>query len=346
MATAVYYQSGKITTEDVDSAVLPDLIKKADVWIDYFGEISDDFFGLNLKPALSKFDTDELAEMHDGDGFTLIKVSYLKKDGTMAQDWMVLLPNSIISVHGTETATGSRGPIARFLDEIDAIVEDEKVNNFRDFALAHILDEIVMQNTTILGVLKDKMEEIKNTPTEDIEKANRAITDFSNLTHTISKVILSEQILLTGLRHGKGRYIRAENIAYYCEQNLHELAEHIYLRGQLEKEMYALIGMRSSKDMHEYTLQTARLNLAIELLTRASVLIMVPNSIFTLWPTLPFTANEVLISLPFWNVTSWELEIMISLATLAICQLWISWYYSRMGMSVRFLKLNPNGKNQ
>lgn len=344
MATAVYYKDGKTTTEDVDSSVLPSLIQKNDVWIDYFGEISEEFLGLNLKPSLQKFDTDELAEMHDGAGFTLVKVSYLKKDCAIAQDWMILLPNAIISVHGAETATGSRGPIARFLDEIEAIVEDEKINNFRDFVLAHILDEIVLQNTTILGVLKDKIEDLKNIPQQDIEKLNRAITDFSNLTHTISKVILSEQILLTGMRHGKGKYIRAENIAYYCEQNLHELAEHIYLRGQLEKEMYALLGMRSSKDTHEYTLQTARLSLAIELLTRASVLIMVPNSIFTLWPTLPFTAEEVLIPLPFWNITSWEFELISSIVLLAICQLWISLYYSRMGMKVSMLSLNTNGK--
>jgi len=344
MATTVSYKDGKITTEDVDSSVLPSFIKKNDVWIDYFGEITEEFLGLNLKPALEKFDTDELAEMHDGEGFTLVTISYLKKDCTIAKDWIILLPNAIISVHGAETATGSRGPIARFLDEIEAIVEDEKINNFRDFVLAHILDEIVLQNTAILGVLKDKIEGLKNIPQHDIETLNRAITDFSNLTHTISKVILSEQILLTGLRHGKGRYIRAENITYYCEQNLHELAEHIYLRGQLEKEMYALISMRSSKDVQEYALQTARLNLAIELLTRASVLIMVPNSIFTLWPTLPFTAKEVLVSLPFWNITSWELELIVSILSLVLCQLWISLYYSRMGMKVSMLGLDTNGK--
>jgi Mg2+ and Co2+ transporter CorA len=84
---------------------------------------------------------------------------------------------------------------------------------------------------------------------------------------------------------------------------------------------------------------TERLNRAVEILTRLSVLLMIPNSVFTLWPTLPVNNLDT-----FLGIQSAGWELLLALLLTVIGQVIISYYYKHSFLKALITRSDGAGK--
>lgn len=308
-----YIGNGNINGIEAEKISLDDL---KDSWLDIKEDLPENVFGINIDKNLLV--EDEYCQVEDGPNYTLTKFSYIGKEGTLKKVYIISLENAMISFHKEDCPA-----INKLIKNLKPITRDEKENivKFNDFILAQLLYSIVDENMTEISRVDDLIENviknINNISPDEIDK-------LRNHVKILSRVILYQSYVIDDIKKGSGEFINKKNIYIYCEDILRNLDKYGKLVGRLEKEIGATMDSFETKKLAEYTEYTARLSVAIEILTRASVLLMIPNSIFTIWPSI-FEKNDLV-----FGISNWEVEIIVAITSIILSQIIISIIYKRL----------------
>jgi len=179
----------------------------------------------------------------------------------------------------------------------------------------------------VISAIDDSLQNLRNVidkKNTDLNTLNKEITRIRDDIKTFSRVLLYQSIIASYMKRGEGEYILKKQVENYTQDLLAEIDKYGKLSTGLEKELNGIVQTIESKNLTEYTKYTARLNVAIEILTRVSVLFMIPNSIFTLWPSI-FSAGDKI-----FGVDNWIIEIFVSIISVLFGQLIISLIYKNI----------------
>lgn len=302
-----FIEAEKISIEELDNS-----------WLDFKGSVSENLFGLNFDKTL--INEDEYSQVEDSGNYSLVKIGYIGKENKFKTIFIIIMGDNIITIHEEECS-----PINRLIKNLKPILkEEEEMIEFNDFILAYILYEISTEGMNAISTIDDLIESARNRLNKNGSDLITEISKIRTSIRTLSRVILYQASLIIDLKHGKGEFINAKAIASYGKDISSELDKYGKLANSLEKELDGLMQSLESKKISEYTKYTARLNVAIEILTRASVLLMIPNSIFTLWPQI-FPQGRAILGID--NV--WY-EIAIATLSIVLSQIIIGRVYSKM----------------
>ncbi|MDI6730127.1 MAG: CorA family divalent cation transporter [Candidatus Altarchaeum sp.] len=308
-----YLGNGQISVIEAEKISLDEL---KDSWLDLkTDDLPEDIFGMKIEKGL--LNEDEYCQIEDSTNYTLVKISYIGKNNVFKTIYFFVISDAIITIHKEEST-----PINHFIKNINAIIKDEKENiiKFNNFVLAQLLYEIVDKNMDVISTIDDHLQNLRNSVEKNSMDLN-IVNKIRDNIKTFSRVLLYQSVSISYMKRGEGEYISKKDVEYYTSDILAELDKYGKLSTGLEKELNGIISAIESKNLTEYTKYTARLSIAIELLTRASVLFMIPNSIFTLWPSI-YPQNALLFGLP-----NWTIEILIATISIIFAQLIISYIY-------------------
>ncbi|PKP57207.1 MAG: hypothetical protein CVT88_09215 [Candidatus Altiarchaeales archaeon HGW-Altiarchaeales-1] len=311
-----YSGNGQISVIEAEKISLDEL---KDSWLDLkTDDLPEDIFGMKIEKGL--LNEDEYCQVEDGTNYTLVKISYIGKDNVFKTIYFFVTSDAVITIHKEDST-----PINHFIKNINAIIKDEKENivKFNNFVLVQLLYEIVDKNMDVISTIDDNLQNLRNS----VEKSSmdlNAVNKIRDNIKTFSRVLLYQSIIISYMKRGEGEYISKKEVEYYAADIIAELDKYGKLSAGLEKELNGIIQAIESKNLTEYTKYTARLSIAIELLTRASVLFMIPNSIFTLWPSI-YSQDVMLFGLP-----NWMIEVLIATISIIFAQLIISHIYKGM----------------
>lgn len=310
------YDKDKVVCSEAEKISIEEL---KDSWLDFKGKISENLFGLNFDRTL--INEDEYCQIEDSANYTLVKVAYIGKENFLKTIYIILTEETIITIHELDCS-----PIDRLIKNIRPIVKDEneKISKFKDFILLHILYEVSGEGMNAISTIDDFIEEIRVSLNENGKDLTKEIVKIRKDIRTLVRVILYQSSLATDLRHGKGEYIHAKTMIDYSGDISADLEKYGKLASTLEKELDGINQTLESRKISEYTKYTARLNVAIEILTRASVLLMVPNSIFTLWPAI-FSSKDLI-----FGIENYWIEISIAVFSIIVSQIMISKIYNEI----------------
>ncbi len=311
-----YSRNGQISVIEAEKISLDEL---KDSWLDLkTDDLPEDIFGMKIEKGL--LNEDEYCQIEDGINYTLVKISYIGKDKVFKTIYFFVTSDAVITIHKEDST-----PINHFIKNINAIIKDEKENiiKFNNFVLAQLLHEIVDKNMDVISTIDDHLQNLRNS----VEKNNvnlNIVNKIRDNIKTFSRVLLYQSVIISYMKRGEGEYISKKDVEYYAADMFVELDKYGKLSAGLEKELNGIIQAIESKNLTDYTKYTARLSIAIELLTRASVLFMIPNSIFTLWPSI-YSQEVMLFGLP-----NWMIEVLIATISIIFAQLVISYIYKGM----------------
>ncbi len=311
-----YSGNGQISVIEAEKISLDEL---KDSWLDLkTDDLPEDILGMKIEKNL--LNEDEYCQVEDGINYTLVKISYIGKDKVFKTIYFFVTSDAVITIHKEDST-----PINHFIKNINAIIKDEKenINKFNNFVLAQLLHEIVDKNMDVISTIDDDLQNLRNS----VEKNNMDLNIVNKIRDNIkifSRVLLYQSVIISYIKRGEGEYISKKDVEYYASDIIAELDKYGKLSTGLEKELNGIIQAIESKNLTEYTKYTARLSIAIELLTRASVLFLIPNSIFTLWPSI-YSHEIMLFGLP-----NWIIEVLIATISIIFAQLVISYIYKGM----------------
>jgi len=315
-----YLGNGTINVIEAEKISLEEL---KDAWLDLkIDDLPSDFLGMKIDKNL--LNEDEYCQIEDGTNYTLVKISYLGKNNVFKTIFFFLTSDAIISMHKEDST-----PLNHFIKNINAIIKDEKENiiKFNSFVLMQLFYEIVDENMNVISAIDDSLQNLRNVidkKNTDLNTLNKEITKIRDDIKTFSRVLLYQSIIASYMKRGEGEYILKKQVENYAQDLLAEVDKYVKLSTGLEKELNGIVQTIESKNLTEYTKYTARLNVAIEILTRVSVLFMIPNSIFTLWPSIFSTGDKI------FGVDNWIIEIFVSIISVLLGQLIISLIYKNI----------------
>jgi len=315
-----YLGNGTINVIEAEKISLEEL---KDAWLDLkIDDLPNDFLGMKIDKNL--LNEDEYCQIEDGTNYTLVKISYLGKNNVFKTIFFFLTSDAIISMHKEDST-----PLNHFIKNINAIIKDEKENiiKFNSFVLMQLFYEIVDENMNVISAIDDSLQNLRNVidkKNTDLNTLNKEITKIRDDIKTFSRVLLYQSIIASYMKRGEGEYILKKQVENYAQDLLAEVDKYGKLSTGLEKELNGIVQTIESKNLTEYTKYTARLNVAIEILTRVSVLFMIPNSIFTLWPSIFSTGDKI------FGVDNWIIEIFVSIISVLLGQLIISLIYKNI----------------
>lgn len=308
-----YLGNGQVRVIEAEKTSLDEL---KDSWLDLkIDELPEDIFGMKIEKGM--LNDDEYCQVENGTNYTLVKISYLGKDSIFKTIYFFMTSNAIITMHKEDST-----PINHFIKNINAIIKDEKesIVKFNNFVLAQLVYKIVDKNMDVISTIDDYLQNLRNSADKNMIE----LSDINKIRDNIkifSWVILYQSIIISYMKRGEGEYISKKEVEYFATDILSELDKYGKLSAGLEKGLNGIIQMIESKKLAEYTKYTARLNIAIELLTRASVLFMIPNSLFTLWPSIFSVEDKI------FGVSNWIVESLIAVISIILAQGIISYIY-------------------
>jgi len=315
-----YLKNGQINVIEAEKISLEEL---KDCWLDLkIDDLPSDFLGIKIDKNL--LNEDEYCQIEDSTNYTLVKISYLGKNNVFKTIFFFLTSDAIISMHKEDST-----PIDHFIKNINAIIKDEKENiiKFNSFVLMQLFYEIVDENMDVISATDDSLQNLRNVIDKnntDLNTLNKEITKIRDNIKTFSRVLLYQSIIASYMKRGEGECILKKQVENYAQDLIVEVDKYGKLSAGLEKELNGIVQTIESKNLTEYTKYTARLSVAIEILTRASVLFMIPNSIFTLWPSI-FSQNDKI-----FGIDNWIPEVFIATISILLGQFVISYIYKGM----------------
>jgi len=315
-----YLKNGQFNVIEAEKISLEEL---KDCWLDLkIDDLPSDFLGIKIDKNL--LNEDEYCQIEDSTNYTLVKISYLGKNNVFKTIFFFLTSDVIISMHKEDST-----PLDHFIKNINAIIKDEKENiiKFNSFVLAQLFYEIVDKNMDVISATDDSLQNLRNVIDKnntDLNTLNKEITKIRDNIKTFSRVLLYQSIIASYMKRGEGECILKKQVENYAQDLIVEVDKYGKLSAGLEKELNVIVQTIESKNLTEYTKYTARLSVAIEILTRASVLFMIPNSIFTLWPSI-FSQNDKI-----FGIDNWIPEVFIATISILLGQFVISYIYKGM----------------
>lgn len=270
--------------------------------------------------------TDQVAESR-----TLIAIPCLRRDGDAATTLYALCigTHALVTVH---SSGGPKEPLGVLMERVEDYLDEETdggklpVTNFRDFVFAYLMVSVAEEFVACMEEASRRLHRIYETLTG--KGAPLAIQaslyrEHRFLSETLGGALFAYREFVVEVKKGSGRFLRAGTRAREMEEVGAELALALEMKQDLNNTVELISNAVRAKLSDRNIEQTTRLNFAVELLTRVSVLLMIPNSVFTFWPTMGIPPDAL-----FWGVPSWVWELIVSGLLFAASQVVISWYYS------------------
>ena len=297
------------------------------------GEVWMDITAADLEATLGTFDLCKRADdqyIRDEEDRTVFQVPFISRSSNRVQYLFIVTEgqNRVVTIRED---LGSKGPVESTLQFLADLVEEETdegkmpLPNFRDFVVTAILGSLADEFIASINTSRQRVNRIY----EDIIRKSDPIAAQHSIyqVHTFLSEVFGTAIFLfrefvSLVRKGSGNHLKLTIYQNYMEKVLEDVAQAIEMRDGLENTLDLISNTIRATLSDRNIANTERLNRAVELLTRLSVLLMIPNSVFTLWPTLP-VANED----TFLGIYSAGWELIIALLLTAAGQVLISRYY-------------------
>jgi len=237
-------------------------------------------------------------------------------------------PNKMMTIRKT---AWSKGPIESTLQFVGDLVEDETddgkmpLPNFRDFVFTAILGACSDEFIATINETRKKVNRIYETiihSTNPMDAQGKIYEIHSFLSESFGTTVFLFREFVSLVRKGSGKHLKLTLYANYIEKIMNDVTQAIEMEEGLENSLELLSNTVRATLSDRNIANTERLNRAVEILTRLSVLLMIPNSVFTLWPTLPFATGY------YMGLHSGWWELIIALLFTAAGQVIISYYYN------------------
>ena len=199
------------------------------------------------------------------------------------------------------------------------------IPNFRDFVFIAILGACADEFISTLNSTRQRVNSIYKQLTGAAEPmaAHAGIYEVHTfLSETFGTAVFLFREFVSMVVKGSGKHLKTVSYQHYIDKVENDVKQAIVMRESLENSL-ELISNTVRASLSDLNIaNTERLSRAVEILTRLSVLLMIPNSVFTLWPTMPIDNRDTFLGL---QSVGWELILAAVLTVLG--QLLISYYY-------------------
>ncbi|MGQ9582350.1 MAG: CorA family divalent cation transporter [Thermoplasmatota archaeon] len=299
----------------------------------YEGEVWLDIVARHIDGILNRYTLCKEANDHyiiDEEDRTVFQVPFLVRTSVETQYLYIICDgsNRITTIRQT---TWERGPVEstlRFIgDLVDEETEDGKMplHNFRDFVFTVLMGACSDEFIATINASRKKVNRIYESIIHNTDPMNAQTQIYqvhSFLSETFGTTIFLFREFVSLVRKGSGKHLKLSLYQTYLEKIMNDITQAMEMRDSLENTL-ELISNTVRATLSDLNIaNTERLNRAVEILTRLSVLLMIPNSVFTLWPTLPLSPHHT-----FLGLVSAAWEIIIATLLTIIGQVLISYYY-------------------
>ncbi len=315
-----------------------------EVWVDIEAEDAD----RALAPFDAKITTEQFL-VQNQDKRSILGWPYLVRD-QVAPRFCVLVAagdTAVVTVHPPDVM---HDPVAGARKVIDSAVHArtdggfKPLGSFREFVFLQIAESCV---TEMMGAIQRQSKRLGQVYDNVYDKEfapaaiQTALFDVHRyLEQAFSPTLFLEREFFFTLERGGARFLPLEGV----KADLGRLAEELDRLMGLKTNMETTIELVSNAvraKLSEQTLEASwRLQLAVEVLVRVSLLIMIPTAVFSLWPMMPFPVDR---PFEFLGVRTYSVVWTIAVAVLLtlLAQVMLSRMYKRAFGLENLKKVGP-----
>jgi hypothetical protein len=318
-----------------DLAEIPRAIAEAgdhEVWIDIETE--------DVEAALAPFDARVSQDQYivsNHEKRSVLGWPYLVRDQVEPRYCVLVAPgeNAIVTVHKPDIP---HDPIADARKVIDSAVHArtdggfKPLGSFREFAFLQMAESCT---TEMMGAIQKQSKRLgqvyDNVYGDEFRPAaiQTALFDIHRfLEQTLSPTLFLVREFFFTLERGGARFLPLEGVKADLARLADELDRLMGLKTNMETTI-ELVSNAVRAKLSEQTLEASwRLQLAVEVLVRISVLLMIPTAVFSLWPLMPFLVDR---PFEFLGVTTYSVvwNILTAVVLNNVAQLMLSRMYKR-----------------
>ncbi len=310
---------------DIEEAASVEKKYEGEVWLDIVAKHIDEILG---RYTLCKEPNDHY--IIDEEDRTVFQIPFLVRS-SMDTQYLYIICDSSNRITTIRQIAWERGPVESTLRFIGDLVDEETddgkmpLHNFRDFIFTALLGACSDEFIATINASRKKVNKIYESiihNTDPMEAQSQIYQVHSFLSETFGTTIFLFREFVSLVRKGSGKHLKLSLYQTYLEKIMNDITQAIEMRDSLENTLDLISNtVRASlSDMN--IANTERLNRAVEILTRLSVLLMIPNSVFTFWPTLPVDSHGTYLGL---HSAVWEIILAVLLTIVG--QILISYYY-------------------
>lgn len=305
-----------------------------ELWTDVVVRDIDGFLG-----SISVCPVTEDHFIKDEEDRTVFQIPFLVRDSTRMQYLFVVCEghDRITTIRGR---SWPRDPVERTLSFIGDVVDEETdegrlaIPNFRDFIFIALLGACAEEFIATLNVTRRRVNAIYKEligASDPMAAQGEIYEVHSFLSEVFGTAVFLFRELVSMVARGSGRHLKLNQYQHFIEKVQNDVNQAIEMRESLENSLGLISNTVRASLSDQNIANTERLNRAVEILTRLSVLLMIPNSVFTLWPTMPINNQDIFLGL---QSAAWEL--LLALALTVAGQVLISYYYKHSYLKALF----------
>jgi hypothetical protein len=315
-------------------------------------ELWTDVVAQDIDQFLSELSICPVPEDHfiiDEKDRTVFQIPFLVRESTRMQ-YLYVVCEGTDRITTIRQNSWTRGPVEQTLNFIGDIVDEETdegklvIPNFRDFVFIAILGACADEFISTINATRRKVNSIYKGligPSDPMTAQAQIYDVHSFLSETFGTAVFLFREFVSMVVKGSGKHLKIAIYQHYIEKVENDVKQAIDMRESLENSLELISNTVRASLSDQNIANTERLSRAVEILTRLSVLLMIPNSVFTLWPTMPINNQDTLFGL---QSVVWEL-ILAGLLT-GLGQLLISYYYKHSFLKALFARhdgTHPHG---
>ncbi|HKZ60744.1 MAG TPA: hypothetical protein VJ547_13000 [Candidatus Thermoplasmatota archaeon] len=267
-----------------------------EVWVDIEAE--------DAERALAPFDAKVTTEhylVQNQDKRSVLGWPYLVRD-LVAPRFCVLVAagdTAVVTVHPPDVP---HDPVADARKVMDSAVHArtdggfKPLGSFREFVFLQIAESCVSE---MMGAIQRQSKRLGQVYDNVYDKEfapaaiQTALFDVHRyLEQSFSPTLFLDREFLFTLERGGARFLPLEGVKGDLARLADELDRLMGLKTNMETTIELVSNAVRAKLSEETLAASWRLQLAVEVLVRVSLLIMIPTAVFSLWPMMPFPVSE------------------------------------------------------
>jgi len=266
-----------------------------ELWIDIEAD--------DAERALAPFDTKVSTEhfvVQNHEKRSVLGWPYLVRDHSQPRFCVLVAPGdaAIVTVHPPDTEHDPVGGARKVMDSaVHARTEGgyKQLGSFREFVFLQIAESAVTEVMGVIQRLSKRLGQVyDNVYAEDFKPAaiQTALFDIHRLLDgTVSPTIFLLREFFFTLERGGARFLPLEEVRHDLTRLVDELDRLMGLKTNMETTIELISNAVRSKLSEQALAASMRLQMAVEVLVRVSLLLMIPTAIFSLWPMMPFPVD-------------------------------------------------------
>jgi hypothetical protein len=337
----VIYDKKTVRSKEAASFMVARPEPGTEIWTDVVAQDIDQFLA-----ELSICPVPEDHFIIDENNRTVFQIPYLVRESTRMQ-YLYVVCEGTDRITTIRQASWPRGPVEQTRNYIGDIVDEETdegklvIPNFRDFVFIAILGACADEFISTINATRHKVDSIYRqlAGAPDPMAAHDGIYDVHTfLSETFGTAVFLFREFVSMVVKGSGKHLKIASYQHYIEKVENDINQAIVMRESLENSLDLISNTVRASLSDQNIANTERLSRAVEILTRLSVLLMIPNSVFTLWPTMPIENRDTFLGI---QSVGWELILAAVLTVLG--QVLISYYYKHSFLKALFARSDGAG---